>query len=358
MGNLNPSQSFWRDKSVLVTGHTGFKGGWLCFLLEVLGAKISGLSLIPNTNPNFFELVSLQAKMSNHYIGDIRDFNLVSQVVNEINPEVIFHLAAQPLVIESYHDPIGTYQTNVIGTANLLQAIRHCGRLKAVVVATTDKVYENKETLHPYSESAALGGHDPYSSSKSCQELVVSGFYQSFLRHLEINVATVRAGNVIGGGGDWSEYRLFPDAMRAYLSGSTLEIRNPYATRPWQHVLEPLNGYLILAERLYMSSNYVGAWNFGPSDADTCSVKSVLEIISKYTHGGPTWKANPVSRGLHEAGLLSLDCSKARGLLGWSPRWMIDTAVERTCSWYLSPSSQGSLEQVTYEQIDQFLRMS
>jgi len=354
MGPINPDPAFWSSKAVFITGHTGFKGGWLASLLSSLGANVHGYALAPETGPSFYELTHLSRGISSSCIADIRDLDKLESALAEANPEVIFHLAAQPLVRRSYRDPIQTYETNVLGTVKLLQAARACARLRAIVVVTTDKCYENHGWPWGYRETDSLGGHDPYSNSKACQELVVGAFRASYFQELKISVATARAGNVIGGG-DWSEDRLVPDAIRAHLNQSTLKIRSPKALRPWQHVLEPVSAYLLLAERLYFSSEFATSWNFGPAERDVVSVERVLEMLSANLQGGFSWETEKPSQLLHEADVLKLDCSKARTFLGWEPRWGLESAVVRTCEWYSRVSSGEDAVQVTGSQFKDFL---
>jgi CDP-glucose 4,6-dehydratase len=352
LSKLDPD--FWRSKAVFVTGHTGFKGGWLSFLLSHFGANVSGFSLPPNTTPNFFELTRLRARLGDSHIADIRDFEVLSTALNKSDPEIIFHLAAQPLVRLSYADPLHTYTTNVLGTLNLLQAARGCSSLRAVVIVTSDKCYENLSWPWGYRETDTLGGHDPYSNSKACQELVVAGFRASYLRELGISVASARAGNVIGGG-DWSEDRLIPDVIRAHQMGKDLVIRNPSATRPWQHVLEPVCAYLTLAEKLFSSTDFSSEWNFGPADRDVRSVQEVLKLASEQLSGGLTWRNETPAQELHEAKLLKLDCSKAHAYLGWKPRWGLEVAIEKTCDWYTQTALGQDAALLTEQQIRSFL---
>jgi CDP-glucose 4,6-dehydratase len=353
VGLTNPSQSFWESKSVFVTGHTGFKGGWLSLFLKFLGAKVHGYSLAPITNPSFFELTRLAQRVESSQLADVRNLDALRDALRRANPDIIFHLAAQPLVRRSYADPIQTYQTNVLGTVNLLHAARECRELKSVVVVTTDKCYENNAWPWGYRETDTLGGHDPYSNSKACQELVVSGFRSAFLGGLGISVASARAGNVIGGG-DWSEDRLIPDAIRAHMKGEFLVIRNPRATRPWQHVLEPVSAYLLLAQRLYSDDDLSNAWNFGPVEQDVRTVEQVLTLLSKGLPGGLDWRFERPAVDLHEAQLLKLDCSKAQAVLDWKPRWRLEEAVRQTCLWYNTVNGGVEASLVTYRQIEDF----
>ncbi len=356
--NLNASQrakpdpSFWRNKRVFITGHTGFKGGWLALWLSLMGARVTGYALSPNTDPSFFSLVELGRHLNDSHLADVNDYMTLLEALSKADPEVVLHLAAQPLVRRSYADPLETYRTNVMGTANLLQASRGCKDLKAIIVVTSDKCYENKSWHWGYRETDTLGGYDPYSNSKACQELVASAFRQSYLTDQGIAIATARAGNVIGGG-DWSEDRLIPDAMRAYNKNSCLMIRNPSATRPWQHVFEPLSGYLVLAERLCSDPRLVGGWNFGPSDSNVRTVEEVLGILSQYLRGGLQWRTDTATQP-HEANLLKLDSSKAVNLLGWTPIWGLEEALRLTCDWYVSQSKAENLEELCFSQISRY----
>lgn len=344
-----PQPTFWRNKRVFITGHTGFKGGWLTLWLSILGAKITGYALPPNTRPSFFSAVNLGPCLAKSHLADINDSSAVEAAVFAANPEVIFHLAAQPLVRRSYAEPLETYQTNVMGTANLLQVTRKCHALQAIVVVTSDKCYENQAWPWGYRETDTLGGYDPYSNSKACQELVVSAFRQSYLQDKGVAIATARAGNVIGGG-DWSEDRLIPDAMRAHAAKALLTIRSPLATRPWQHVLEPLAGYLKLAEQLFANPGLAGGWNFGPEDSDVRTVEEVLNLVSQRLPGGLQWQADTGTHP-HEALLLKLDCSKSMSRLGWKPQWTLEEALAHTCDWYERCLTEQPMDEISQSQI-------
>jgi CDP-glucose 4,6-dehydratase len=327
----------YKDKKVFITGHTGFKGSWMSLWLKKLNAEIVGYSLPPQTLPNHFDLLNLD--IDSHY-ENICNLEILKKTIKASKPEIIFHLAAQPLVRESYMYPIETYQTNVMGTINLLEAARHCDSVKVIVIITTDKCYENKEQLSGYKETDRMGGFDPYSSSKSCAELVASSFRNSFFnineykKTHEVLVATVRAGNVIGGG-DWSKDRLIPDLIRAASKDETTKIRYPNATRPWQHVLEPLSGYLMLGKKLLESDvTFSGAWNFGPEENQAMTVGEVLNLASKYWQKIRYEEENSVQ--LHEAGLLSLNIDKAKLKLGWKPLWNNQVSIHKTIEWYKS----------------------
>jgi CDP-glucose 4,6-dehydratase len=347
-----PNPGFWRNKRVFVTGHTGFKGGWLTLWLSMLGAKVTGYALPPNTQPSFFEAVSLDRHLKQSHLDDINNYATLEAALTAANSEIILHLAAQPLVRRSYAEPLETYQTNVMGTANLLQAACSCPAVQAIVVVTSDKCYENQAWPWGYRETDTLGGYDPYSNSKACQELVVSAFRQSYLQDRGVAIATARAGNVIGGG-DWSEDRLIPDAMRAHAAHSCLTIRSPQATRPWQHVLEPLAGYLVLAEQLCAKPRLASGWNFGPQDSDVRTVEEVLTLTSQCLTGGLQWQVD-TSAQPHEARLLKLDCSKSMSLLGWKPQWTLEQALVHTCDWYRYFSAKRSMDEISQSQITRY----
>jgi CDP-glucose 4,6-dehydratase len=326
-----PTPSFWAGKRVLVTGHSGFKGGWLTLWLAEMGARVTGISLPPQTSPNLYTLADVAAACQTHFV-DIRDGSALTKVFRNAVPEVVFHLAAQPLVRAAYQAPVDTFSTNVMGTVHVLQAIRAAGRVRAAVMVTTDKVYRNREWAWPYREDDALGGHDPYSASKAASEIAIECWRQSFLAEAGTTVASARAGNVIGGG-DWSADRLLPDAVRAWQAGTTLEVRRPKAVRPWQHVLEPLAGYLVLAERLWTDSAAAKPYNFGPASGEAATVQNVIELARQaYGSGRVTYATT--HEGPHEAGLLALETARARSALGVAPRWMLAEAVSRTMHWY------------------------
>ena len=324
--------TFWSGRRVLLTGHTGFKGSWLAWWLGRMGATVHGLAFAPDTTPSLFGLLNLEAALAGHHVADVRDPAAVARAVRACDPEVVFHLAAQALVRPGYEDPLGTFSTNVMGTATLLDALRLAGSVRSVVVVTTDKVYRNREWAFPYRETDELGGHDPYSASKAASEMVVDCWRSSWLGAAGVAVATARAGNVIGGG-DWSRDRLLPDAVRAWQSGLSLQVRSPAATRPWQHVLEPLQGYLRLAEVLWEQPSLAGAWNFGPPTQEAGTVRSVVEQARLAWGGGDVHWAEG-TEGPHEAGWLALEVAKARQRLGVLPRWSLPQAVQRTMRWY------------------------
>ncbi|HID69206.1 MAG TPA: CDP-glucose 4,6-dehydratase [Desulfobacterales bacterium] len=334
---MKPNRSFWKDKRVLLTGHSGFKGSWLAFWLSALGARVTGVSLPPLAEPNLFSLIKIDELIDSRYI-DIRNAEQLSKLTREISPHVVFHLAAQPLVRAGYRDPLETFSSNIMGTANILESLRGVDSVQAAVIITTDKVYQNQEWPYPYRENDTLGGHDPYSSSKAAAEIVTSCYRDSFLADQGIAVATARAGNVIGGG-DWSEDRLIPDAVRAWEDDTPLTIRSPMAIRPWQHVLEPLAGYLTLSEKISGRMELAGAYNFGPETNTAATVREVIEQANKsYGRGKIIWGDS--SDGPHEAGFLTLDIAKAKTILGVKPRWSLKDAIEHTMTWYLQ-FSQG-----------------
>ena len=354
LAGVNPE--FWKNKSVFLTGHTGFKGGWLALWLSSMGAKVTGYALTPNTSPSLFEALSLDSVLATSHIANICDLDRLQNTVAACKPEIVIHMAAQPLVRYSYANPVETYMTNVMGTVNVLESIRKTDSVKATVVVTTDKCYENKEWVWGYRENEPMGGFDPYSNSKGCAELVTSAYRQSyFSSSASINkVASARAGNVIGGG-DWSEDRLIPDAIKAFEAGNTLMIRNPLATRPWQHVLEPLSGYLILAQSLFQDGEkFSSAWNFGPKDADNRSVQEVISTLCQQWGPDAKWQQDSSSQP-HEAGLLKLDCSKASKQLRWEPKWNLETAIEKIIQWHKAYLAKENMQALTLMQIDQYI---
>ena len=347
------NSEFWRAKRVLLTGHTGFKGSWMSLWLQSMGATVRGLSLTPPTEPALFNVARVAEGMQ-HHITDIRDFSAVMTQLDDFQPEIIFHFAAQPLVRHSYQQPIETYATNVMGTVHVLEAARHTASAKAIVSITTDKCYENREWVWGYREDDPMGGHDPYSSSKGCAELVSSAYRHSFLLNARIALATARAGNVIGGG-DWGADRLVPDILRALQSKQPVEIRNPHAIRPWQHVLEPLSGYLLLAERLYTQGQVdAEGWNFGPRDEDARSVQWIVEHMCSYWGKEASWTLQPGDHP-HEADYLKLDISKARQRLHWAPRWSLEIAIKRIIHWHRAWRSGQDMRAVCLHQISDYV---
>jgi len=333
MTSVLPDRNFWHGKRVLLTGHTGFKGGWLAMWLHRLGAQLTGISLPPDTTTNLFDLAKVQELCDSHFC-DIRKAEALTALIRSAQPEVVFHLAAQPLVRHSYREPVETFGTNVMGSAHVLDALRGLGSVKAVVMVTTDKVYRNNEWHWPYREDDVLGGHDPYSASKAASEIVIASYRDSFLAQQGVAVASARAGNVIGGG-DWSADRLIPDAIRAWQKGESLEIRRPNAIRPWQHVLEPIAGYLSLAEQLWTNAGLAGAYNFGPPTQEASTVRDVIEL-ARTTYGTGTVQYGDGTEGPHEAGWLALETAKARHTLGFQPHLSLADAIQRTMTWYRS----------------------
>lgn len=358
VGLTMPSEKFWRGRKVFLTGHTGFKGSWIALWLHQLGATVHGYALEPESSSNSFDAFGIEEKIASSTIADIRDLPDLAAAMQRADPEIILHFAAQSLVRRSYAEPIDTFATNVMGTAHLLEAARSCRSLRAAVVVTSDKCYENHDWPWAYRENDAMGGHDPYSASKGCAELLTRSYARSFFPEQQwdshqVAVASARAGNVIGGG-DWSEDRLVPDFIRAALDGKPLIVRNPIAVRPWQHVLEPLAGYLMLAEKLvHTGPQYSGGWNFGPTDAHTRSVAWVSDRLTAIWGEGSSW----VHRGeetLKEARTLRLDSGKAEQQLGWRGLWSLDEALSHTVNWAKAHRDGQDMAKFTVAQIDQF----
>jgi len=355
----------WKGKRIFLTGHTGFKGSWLSLWLNQRGAIVRGYALEPPASPNLFEAAHVGDAIES-CIGDVRDQTQLQQELKSFRPEIVIHMAAQPLVRHSYSDPVATYAVNVMGTANLLEAVRKTDGVRSVIVVTTDKCYENQEWVWPYRENDRLGGYDPYSSSKAAAELVTSAYRNSFFhpgRYADhgVALATVRAGNVIGGG-DWAAERLVPDIIRAFGAGVSIRLRNPHAVRPWQHVLEPLRGYILLAESLYDHGPAFGAaWNFGPRDLDALAVSKIAELMANLwsTGGRPMarWELDDAP-AVHEAGLLRLDSSKAARELGWSPVFSIEQALQFTVWWYAAWRGNQAMRDFTVQQIEAYERLS
>jgi CDP-glucose 4,6-dehydratase len=354
MESVGIDSAFWRGKTVLVTGHTGFKGSWLCLLLQQMDAKVVGYALSPPTQPSLFEIANVSDGMVSH-IGDVRDGDKLKQVFSKHQPEIVLHLAAQALVRHSYVDPVETYSTNVMGTVNLLEALRQTESVRSVVNVTTDKCYENREWVWGYRENEAMGGHDPYSNSKGCSELVTAAYRNSFFhRPGSPAVASARAGNVIGGG-DWARDRLIPDMVRAISEGMPVKIRSPHAIRPWQHVMEPLSGYLVLAERLHQDgTDFAEGWNFGPKDDDTRTVSWIVEQLTREWGDGASWSLDQGEHP-HEAHYLKLDCSKAAMRLGWWPRWQLQSAIRHIAAWHKAHLAGENMREITLSQIDNYL---
>jgi len=358
MEGVEVTPSFWKAKRVLLTGHTGFKGSWLSLWLQSMGAQVVGYALKPPTNPSLFDVAEVAKGMSS-IIGDIRDLEHLRRVFAEHQPEIVIHMAAQPLVRYSYIEPVETYSTNVMGTVNLLEAVRSTKSIKAVVNVTTDKCYENREWAWGYRENEAMGGYDPYSSSKGCAELVTAAYRNSYFhpdkyKEHGVAIASGRAGNVIGGG-DWADDRLIPDIIRAISAGKPVNIRNPYAIRPWQHVLEPLAGYLVLAQKLYEEgAAYAEGWNFGPNEEDAKPVQWIVEKLTQAWGEGASWVVDGGEHP-HEAHYLKLDCSKAKSRLDWHPRWDLEEALEAIVEWQRAYRNGKSIKSVTLEQIQRYV---
>lgn len=348
---------FWGGKRVFITGHTGFKGSWLSLWLQQLGAEVTGYALSPPTNPSLFDVANVAGGMTS-VIGDVRDAESLTRCMKKAKPDIVIHMAAQPLVRYSYDNPVETYATNVMGSVHMLEAVRQSASVRAVVNVTSDKCYENKEWLWGYREIEPMGGYDPYSSSKGCAELITSAYRSSFFNHGNypehgVALASVRAGNVIGGG-DWAIDRLIPDVMRAIQAGQSVKIRNPHAIRPWQHVLEPLSGYLLLAKKLYTEGvTFAEGWNFGANDEDVKPVQWIVEQLTSHWGEGATWELD-VKPQPHEAQYLKLDCSKAKARLGWLPRWSLDECLLNIVNWHKDHLHGHEMHKVTIQQIESF----
>ncbi len=343
--------SFYKGKRVFITGHTGFKGSWLTAILVKAGAEVTGYSLTPPTDPNLFSISGVESKI-NSVIGDVRDFNAMKKAFDKCDPEIVFHLAAQPIVITSYEQPKYTYETNVMGTVNILECVRLSKNVKSVLNVTTDKVYKNNEWCWGYRENEPLDGYDPYSNSKSCSELVTHSYKSSFLDSMGIAVSTARAGNVIGGG-DFADNRIIPDCVRAAVKGEDIIVRNPNSTRPYQHVLEPLNAYLMIAERQYEDKSLQGYYNVGPNDSDCLTTGELAAIFCESWGNGQTFKCLKKD-GPHEANFLKLDCSLLKTTFGWSPVWSAKQAVEKTVEWTKVWASDGDVPSMLDKQITEF----
>lgn len=347
---------FYKGKRVLVTGHTGFKGTWMCQLLIMLGAEVTGYSLESPTNPSLFEMCHLAEKM-NSIIGDIRDLEHMKEVFQEKQPEIVIHMAAQPLVRESYKNPVYTYETNVMGTVNILECVRVSSSVKSFVNVTTDKVYLNKEWNWGYRENEELNGYDPYSNSKSCSELVTSSYLNSFFKDTDIAISTARAGNVIGGG-DFAVDRIIPDCIRAAEAGRDIVVRNPYSTRPYEHVLEPIIAYLMIAEAQYKDKTLAGNYNVGPDETDCWTTGDLVTLFCEkwisITGKEIKW-VNQYDGGPHEANFLKLDCSKLKSTFGWKPRWNVEVAMEKIVEWSNVYLSGGNITECMVSQIKEFI---
>lgn len=343
---------FYRNKKVLVTGHTGFKGSWLCKLLENYGAEVIGYSLNPPTEPSLFKIANIESDVKS-IIGDIRDLSKLKEVFDDFQPEIVLHLAAQPIVRDSYKDPVYTYETNVIGTVNICECVRKSNSVKSFLNVTTDKVYLNKEWEWGYRENEELDGFDPYSNSKSCSELVTHSYKRSFFDEKGIAVSTARAGNVIGGG-DFSNDRIIPDCVRAALSNKEIIVRNQYSTRPYQHVLEPLYAYLMIAAKQYEDSKYEGYYNVGPDDVDCFKTGALVDTFVKLWGNDLCWSCQS-DGGPHEANFLKLDCSKLKKTFNWKPRWNLEQALEKVVEWSKCWQSGGDVRECMDRQIKEFL---
>ena len=354
MEGLGVNPTFWRGRTVFLTGHTGFKGSWLSLWLQQLGANVTGYALLPPTTPSLFEVASVAQSMTS-VIGDIRDGAALAQALRAAAPDIVIHMAAQALVRRSYVDPVETYSTNVMGTVHLLEAVRQTPSVRAVVNVTTDKCYENKEWVWGYREHEPMGGFDPYSNSKACAELVTAAYRSSYFNaekysQHQVALATARAGNVIGGG-DWAEDRLIPDILRAVQAGQAVHIRNPHATRPWQHVLEPLSGYLVLAEKLYTEgAAFAEPFNFGPAEVDAKPVQWIVEQLTQQWGDGACWQRDQATHP-HEAHYLKLDCSKAGQRLDWRPQWTLTQALANIIAWHRAHQQGADMRETTLKQI-------
>jgi len=345
--------SFYNKKTVLVTGHTGFKGSWMCKVLTMYGAKVIGYSLTPSTNPSLFEIANIEKNITS-IIGDIRDQKALTETMEKYKPEIVIHMAAQPIVRESYANPVYTYETNVMGTVNICEAVRNCNSVKSFVNVTTDKVYRNNEWEWGYRECDSLDGFDPYSNSKSCSELVTSSYKKSFFNNMNIPVSTCRAGNVIGGG-DFAMDRIIPDCVRAMQDQKDIIVRNPYSTRPYQHVLEPVCTYLMLAQQQYENNTLADSYNVGPDDCDCVTTGNLVTLFCEKWSDGAKWENVSESNAPHEANFLKLDCSKIKSVLGWKPKWHIDDAIEKTVEWSKAYLNNDNINEIMEKQIKEYL---
>ena len=354
VGIIMNDLSFYKGKKVLVTGHTGFKGTWLCKILLQVGAEVVGYALLPSMNPNLYELTGIEKDMTS-IIGDIRDFEKLMEVFEQHKPEIVLHLAAQPIVRDSYEDPRYTYETNVMGTVNVCECVRLNDCVKSFLNVTTDKVYLNREWEWGYREDEKLDGFDPYSNSKSCSELVTHSYINSFFADRDIAVSTARAGNVIGGG-DFANDRIIPDCVRAAMKKEEITVRNPYSTRPYQHVLEPLSAYLMISKKQWQEKKYAGFYNVGPDDCDCVTTKKLVELFCEKWGEGQSWINKSVD-GPHEANFLKLDCSKLKTRFDWKPKWNIEMAVDKTIEWFKQYRDEESINDCMKEQISDFFEM-
>ena len=345
---------FYKGKRVLITGHTGFKGAWLCQMLINAGAEVTGYALNPPTKPSLFEIANISGKM-NSVIGDIRDLSKLKETFIKTQPEIVFHLAAQPIVRESYKNPVYTYETNVMGTVNICECVRTSDSVKSFLNVTTDKVYLNKEWEWGYRENEELDGYDPYSNSKSCSELVTHSYINSFFKNMNIAVSTARAGNVIGGG-DFASDGIIPDCIRAAIKHEDIVVRNPFSTRPYQHVLEPIYAYLMIAQKQYEDIKYAGYYNVGPDDRDCFQTGALVDLFVKHWGEGMKW-IDKYDGGPHEANFLKLDCSKLKKTFGWQPHWDLNIAIEKVVEWSKCWLTNGDIEKCMNKQIEEFMKV-
>lgn len=346
-------REFYKGRKVLITGHTGFKGSWMSFLLQQLGAEVTGIALEPSTKPALFNILKLNEKMDSR-IADIRDLDAVMKIFDEVNPEIVIHMAAQPLVIESYRNPVYTYDVNVMGTVNICECVRTHSSVRSFVNVTTDKVYQNNEWVYGYRENDRLNGYDPYSNSKSCSELVTDSYTNSFFNALNLAVSRCRAGNVIGGG-DFNENRIIPDCVKYTVNHESIKVRNPNSTRPYQHVLEPVTFYLFLAMKQYEDKSLAGTYNIGPNESDCITTGEIVSLFCDIWKDNASWEATDYN-GPHEANFLKLDCSKAKANLYWHPIWNVEKAVEKTVEWSKAYYGHNDIEEATIRQIEEYLK--
>ena len=358
MDGMGLNSTFWKDKRVFLTGHTGFKGAWMTIMLHRLGAKVFGYSLDPPTDPSLFNVANLADLMTADHRNDITDLATMTKALQDSQADIVFHLAAQPLVSEGYADPVGTYASNVMGTVNIMEAIRHTPSVVAAVLITTDKCYENVEWIHPYREPDRLGGVDPYSNSKACSELVIAAYQKSFFAPHEdaALIASTRAGNVVGGG-DWAKNRLITDCIGSFSKGDPVVLRSPHSIRPWQHVLEPLTGYMLLAEGLLSENGkaLVGGWNFGPDNAGEATVSEITSLVAENWGADAKVELLNAEKPFYESKILRLDSTKAKTMLGWHPQWNSRKMIEETVAWYKRANAQEDMLKFTSFQIDQYL---
>lgn len=351
--NMEFNMQFYKGKKVFVTGHTGFKGAWICRMLVNVGASVTGYSLLPPTSPSLFEIANIEKDIKS-VIGDIRDYKSLKKAFDDSKPEIVLHLAAQPIVRDSYKDPINTYEINVMGTVNILECVRQSDTVRSFLNVTTDKVYTNKEWVWGYRENEVLGGYDPYSNSKSCSELITNSYKESFFNKSDIAISTARAGNVIGGG-DFANDRIIPDCIRAALKNKTIIVRNPFSTRPYQHVLEPLYVYLMIAAKQYEDKKYQGAYNVGPDDEGCYQTGALVDLFVKNWGDNIAWE-NSDDEGPHEANFLKLDCSKLKNTFGWRSHWNLDKAIEKVVEWTKCWVEKGNICACMDDEIDEFLK--